>query len=295
MENEAKNLKATIDRLPPKDLANWINDVSRGVSDKDALKAVFRQIAPNDRALVAASDILVSKTATPEKARSDTDAILLGRDIMGAVPKGKGAEQEKGFSKAALPTPSDVGNEISRYAGILNIPEGVLDTYREAIMAHYIGTGRSQNSNADLSLNDKDLKQANVKALHKSIDAVMGAKEGGFVGTKAGSTVVLRPYGMDGATFQNNVQQQVDAIYQGKYRWGEYSLTHATNGVGYMVNVAGKEPVYIDPTQKLYSDENMNITKSEQQRRIEDYQKRGFFGNIAEAFTGGSMSRGGAK
>jgi hypothetical protein len=293
MDSEAKNLKSTIDKMPPKDLANWMTTVSSGVTDKDALKAVFRQIAPNDRSLVAASDILVSTTAKPEKIRSDADAILFGRNIMGSVPKGQGAEQEKGFSKAALPTPADIGNEISRYAGMLNVPEGVLDTYREAIMAHYIGTGRAQNSNADLSLGDKDLKQANISLLHKSIDAVMGMKEGGFVGTKSGSTVVLRPYGMDGSTFQNSVQKQVDSIYDGKYRWGEYSLTHAPNGIGYLVNVAGKEPVYIDPTKDIYSDNSRGITKSEQQRRIEDYQKRGFFGNVMEAFTGGSLNRGG--
>lgn len=297
-ESEAKNLKTTIDRMSHKELSEWMRQVSNGVTDKTALRATFAQIGKNDRALFAVSNLMMNNTATPEKTRSDTENILFGREIMAGVPKGTGAKEEKGFAKAALPTPEDVGAHISRYAGQLNIPEESIDIYREAIMAHYIGAGRSKNANADLSLKDKDIKDANIALLNKSIQAIMGEKNGDFVGTKAGSSVVLRPYGMDGSTFQNRVQEQVDVALGGKYRWGEYSLIHDTNpngGKGYFVYVGNERKAYVDPTQNLYSDENRGITKSEQQRRIEDYQNRGFVGNLMQSFTGGTLNRGGAK
>jgi hypothetical protein len=241
---EAAGLKKHIDSLSPQEANDWIKQVTGGVRDKNVLKAMFRQASPNDSSLIIASDMALSTHATPEKIELDMAAILHGRSLMNASLKGAGAEQEKAYKNAALPANGDAIKQVLKYSGTLNMKDNDIGRLTEAVTAHYIGTSMANGQQKNLSLNDIDVKETNVAVFNKSIEAIMGK------GTKAGSTNVLRPYGMDESSFMNNIQGQVDVITQGEYKWGEYSLQPTDKG--YLVSIVGRPPFLVDPSATPY-------------------------------------------
>lgn len=289
MNSEAAALNKQINSMTPDQLAPWIDKLVNGVSDKNSLRAVFRQIAPNDKAFSIATDIALSNEVPIAKSDADMNAILFGRSVMAPI-KGQGTEQEKAYKNAMLPSSGDAIKQISKFAGQLNMPEGQLQALAEAVTAHYIGSSLSKNSNKNLDLTDKEVGSKNVDAFNQSIVAIMGDKNGGTVGTKTGSTVVLRPYGMDDGTFRNRVQEQIDIAYNGKYQWGEYSLQTTPDGK-YQAFIAGKEPIIIDPLSSPYRREGARQEQvlTAQEKKVKEYKDRGFFGNLGAAFTGGNM------
>lgn len=264
MNAEAAAIGQQINSMTPEQLSSWIDRLVNGVSDKESLRAVFRQAAPNDKAFTVAADIALSNEVPMEKSNTDMNAILFGRMVMNSSVKGAGNEQEKSYKNSRLPSHSDSLKQIQRYAGSLNMPEGQLEALAEAVTAHYIGTSLAKDTNQNLDLTDKDFGTKNTDRFNQSIEAIMGNKGGGTVGTKTGSTTVLRPYGMDDATFRNNVQTQVDMAFNGKYKWGEYSLLTTPDG-RYTVNIAGQAPVVINPSERPYRSEGFSAKPTQQQ------------------------------
>ncbi len=260
---EAANLKKHLDGLTPSETNDWIKQVTSGVGDKGALKSLFRQVAPNDKSLIGVSDMSLSTSATPEKISSDMNAVLHGRALRNASVKGTGNEQEKAYKNATLPNNADAIKLIIKHAGNLNVPDGQLEAFAEVVTDHYVGSSLVNGQIKNLDLSDKDVGSANQKMFNASIEAVIGKKEGGTVGTKAGSTTVPRPYGMNGGDFMNRIQSQVDVETQGKYSWGEYSLT--VTPIGYRVNIAGREPFIVDPTVAPYRQEGYGQDNKRQQ------------------------------
>jgi hypothetical protein len=258
MNAEAANMNKFINNLTQDELNPWLDKIINGTNDKQRLREVFRQAMPNDKAFQVATDIALSNEVPMERSDTDMNAVLFGRRVMNATFKGTGTEQEKAYKSAMLPSNADAMRQISAYSGQLNIPVGQLETLAEAVTAHYIGSALSKNTNQNLSLSDKDLKEQNKQAFNKSIEAIMGQKNGSYVGTKAGSTVVLRPYAMDEGTFMNRIQQQVDIQTAGKYQWGEYSL-NVTPDSKYEVVIAGRPPFVVDPHERPYRDEGMRV------------------------------------
>jgi hypothetical protein len=258
MNAEAANLNAYVNQMDSAQLTSWVDSVAEKTTDKTKLREVMRQAFPNDKAMTVAMDIALSNDVPAEKSQADTKAILFGRMVMNSSTKGAGNEQEKAFKNARLPSNSDAIKQVARYAGVLNMPEGQIESLTEAVLAHYVGTSLAKNTNQNLDLTDKDVGATNVDMFNQSIKAVMGDGRSGKVGTKAGSTTVLRPYGMDEAQFMTRVQQQVDTAFQGKYQWGEYSLV--TTGSGkYEVHIAGKPPFLVDPTETTYGNEGRTV------------------------------------
>lgn len=246
-DGEAKMFRAVLEQKTPKELKSWVESVTAMENTKE-VRALFKQVFPNDRSLNIAADMSLAKTVAPEKKNADVDAILFGRSIMKANVKGDGNEEEKSYKNARTPSNESAYAIVSNYVKKLDVPVSRMDSYVEAITAHYIGSSLAKNPSQVLDFKDKDVGSANVKAFEKSIEAVIGDKDGNYVGTKAGNTVVPRPYGMDDGTFKNRVQEKVHSLYGGKYKWGEYSMTLSENGEGYNVHINGKAPLFVNPS-----------------------------------------------
>lgn len=239
MNHEASNLRATLDSMPAKEIASWVDSFSRGVNNPKVVADVFGQVAKGDGALMAVGVIAATHIASPAKKADDSNAILFGRSIIKMNEKGEDNKDIKGIKGLVVPTDEQIVKEMAVHSGAVNLPPDQYAAYAEAVKSHFVGKSVSAGITNN-SLKDKEEGDANKKRLHSSIDAIMGAP------TVAGNSRVIRPYGMDETSFINAVQSEVNDKFGGKYNWGEYSLQSMPDG-RYAVSIGGEIRSVINP------------------------------------------------
>lgn len=228
-KSEAEFLRKSFDQMDTGSQGDWIGTV-RGALPPEKFRAVIEQMSNGDKALMAAG-IIASSQYGGDTRDADADSILVGRNALTRALKGGGNEQERAFKAAGLPNAGDAYKLASRQLqGLIGIPEAQKEAMIETAMAHYIGESLKRNSFSSMGLSGPDSTN-NQQAFLKSLKAVAPV-------SKIGASTVLRPYGMQDAQFQ----EQMDANVLTRFRLqrGQYSVM--MSGGGYQV-VAGGVPV----------------------------------------------------
>jgi hypothetical protein len=269
---EAEMLRKNLEGMPSDVLTNWVKTMRDGVPADDFM-TVMQQVSPNDKALLAISSISTSYFGR-DKRDEVADVMARGRSRMNEVLKGATNEAERARKSTLLPSYSDVSRAFSAYAGnVGELPPNAIDRYIEAATAHYVGS--SKNSAANMSLSDKEVKDSNLKELTKSFDAVVGKP------SVVGASSVLRPFGLDDATFTNMRKNSINGVIVASLgpgdkaqplQEGEYSLMNVAGGK-YQIVVGGvpltsgegdaRKPVLFDPKEpSTYSNEGRSATSA---------------------------------
>ena len=226
---ESEFLRKNFDQMDTRAQSDWIGTI-RGALPPEKFRAVIEQMANGDKALMGAG-IVASSRYGGDTRDADADSILVGRNALTRAIKGGGNEQERAFKAAGLPNAGDAYRLASKQmSGLIGIPEAQKEAMIETAMAHYIGESLKKNSMSVMDLSGPDTTN-NQAAFLKSLNAVTPI-------SKVGASTVLRPYGMQDAQFQEQLDANVRTRFQ--LNRGQYSVM--MTGGGYQV-VAGGVPV----------------------------------------------------
>lgn len=256
-KEEASALKATIDRMNPKEANAYVADLTHRLGSPNRAMALFAQVSPNDKALVKVAEISTAVGVNPGKQELDTSAIMLGRGIINQlrVTEKEGTKDEKNYGSTALPSADDVRKLIIAKHPSLAVHPQAMESIVESTMAHYIGSS-SRNQKQDFSLTGKEpFVEANKKAFNESMKALLNT-------STFGASTVPTPYGMEESKFRDLVQEKVDVAFGGKRKMGSYSLEPVGGLNKYRVVVGGMQTgneVIIDATESTYSHEGRGV------------------------------------